>query len=101
MKFYPLEHLHRLAEGYQQLHQVAGRQVLLLHQDGQSYLFENRCPHQDASLEHAHAGAGIIRCPVHGFEFKLKNGQAVHQPHMRLTQFTPVYDGKQIGIELP
>lgn len=100
MTFYPLEPLHRLTEGYQKLHYVGGRRILLIHNQGQNYLIDNNCPHQGASFEHASISAGCLRCPLHGLDFKLDDGVALQQPGLSLTRYVPIYDGNRLGVEL-
>lgn len=103
MKFYPLEKLHQLYDGYSRSFNVAGRSLLLLQNDGKTYLITNRCPHMDAPLTRATLEPGSIRCPVHGIEFELSSGQAKGSLAGCLDQlekFPVSYEGNLLGVML-
>ena len=103
MAFYPLEKLSQLYDGYQKPFRVAGQQLLLLQQEGRTFLIENRCPHMDASLSNADQEPGILRCRVHGIEFQLSDGRACGPLAgvMPSLKFYPLaYDGNTLGVEL-
>ncbi len=104
MAFYALEHLSHLFDGYKKPFKVAGRDVLLLHVGGRSYIIENRCPHMDVPLA---SGTLLsdqkIRCRAHGIEFDLNSGRAsgaLADSLDCLVSFTPVYEGSRIGVDL-
>lgn len=101
MNYYPLERLHQLHEGYQRPFRVAGKDLLLVQSEGQTYLIENRCPHADAPLTYATVAQDLIRCPLHGIEFSLRTG-APHRSGCRkgLVKLVPAYEGQTIGIYL-
>jgi nitrite reductase/ring-hydroxylating ferredoxin subunit len=103
MAFHKLEFLSQLHDGYQKAFRVAGHNVLLIQQDGKTYLIENRCPHMDAALTNAAQEPGVLRCRVHGIEFGLNDGKA-RGPlagAMDSLKFYPVaYDGNTVGVEL-
>lgn len=103
MAFYELEKLHRLHDGYQKAFRVAGHELLLVQQEGRPYLVENRCPHMDAPLTKAQQEPGIIRCRIHGIEFKLEDGQACGPLAGTLSslKFYPLaYEGTALGVDL-
>lgn len=99
MQFYPLERLHRLYDGYQRAVTVAGRSLLVLQENSQVYIIANQCPHMDAPLTYATIKQGILRCPLHGIEFKLTTGESVLGAVGPLKRFAPVYSGDQVGVE--
>jgi nitrite reductase/ring-hydroxylating ferredoxin subunit len=101
VKYYPLEKLHQLREGYQRPFRVEGKELLLIHSEGQTYLIENLCPHMEAPLTFATIAGDYIRCPMHGIEFSLRTGS----PHMSgckngLTKLMPAYEGQTVGVVL-
>lgn len=71
MRFTPLERLINLHEGYRQAFKIDGVDIILLHEDGQTFAFSRTCPHQNYSLDYARIHQGIIVCSAHGFEFDL------------------------------
>ncbi|TQV73526.1 Rieske 2Fe-2S domain-containing protein [Exilibacterium tricleocarpae] len=103
MTFYPLEQLHRLHDGYSRPFKVAGRELLLLQVQGETYLIANRCPHMDAPLTHGTVQSGWLRCPLHGIEFDLQTGGArggVAASLAPLEKFPLAYEGNQVGVLL-
>ena len=104
MAFYALEQLSRLHDGYQRDFNVAGHALLLCQMDGRVFLIENRCPHMDVALTYAQQLPDLkLRCRAHGIEFDMNSGRAcgpLASTIAPIKQFTPVYEGTQIGIEL-
>lgn len=100
MAFVPLEKLHQLHDGYRRCFRVERLSLILLQDQGQIHLIENRCPHMDAALERGSVSNGSIRCPMHGISFRLRDGAAVNTPaHLPpLKTFVPAYEGNTIGI---
>jgi len=76
--------------------EVAGRSIGVFNVKGTFYALRNRCPHQGAPLcqgeitgttlpsqpgEYIWARDGeILRCPWHGWEFDITNGQSIYDP---------------------
>lgn len=101
LTFYPLEKLHQLYDGYKRAFRVNRLELLLIQEEGKSYLIENRCPHMDAPLTLGTIQRGYIRCPMHGISFDIKTGHASPQTPSAVgcvTIFTPAYDGNMIGV---
>ncbi|HWL51912.1 MAG TPA: Rieske (2Fe-2S) protein [Chthoniobacteraceae bacterium] len=86
-----------LREGERKLIEADGKSIGVFNVKGNYYALRNRCPHQFAPLclgkvtgyappSQAHEfpwkrDGEIIRCPWHGWEFDLKTGQSVFNPH--------------------
>ena len=104
MAFHPLAHLHQLYDGYKQVFRVAGYELLLIQNEGKTFLIENRCPHMDARLDTGDIAAEqTLRCRVHGIAFDLYSGKAqgpLGDSIDCLRRFTLVYQGNQLGVDL-
>lgn len=100
MAFYPLIKLHRLVEGYRGCFRVAGRELLLIHENGRSHLIDSRCPHAGRSLANGSCDGKVLRCPVHGLGFSLNTMQCIEQPKFKLSHYPVAYDGDTLGVEL-
>lgn len=104
MKFFPLEKLSRLEHGYRKTFSVAGRNLLLLQDEDQTYLVENRCPHQGAPLEKGPVRQGVITCPYHRLDFSLADGRHINNSNFscqnRLLCFKPEYQQDTVGVLL-
>lgn len=97
MAFVALEKLHRLHDGYRQCVRVAGLNLLLFQEEGQTYLIENRCPHAGNALNHSTIKGTQLRCNQHGLVFDLVTGRATQQNY-RLTTYPLAYEGQSIGF---
>lgn len=99
MAFYPLIKLHQLVDGYRASFRVAGREILLIQENGRSYLLDARCPHAGRSLVNGSCDGLVLRCPAHGMGFRLNDLQCIEQPRLRLSQYPLAYDGDTLGVE--
>lgn len=101
MAFVALEKLHRLYDGYRRVFRLAGREWVLLQEQGKLYCFANQCPHLNAPLLQATIHGHILRCPSHGIEFDLRNGRPKNRNICKNTlTFLPViYEVNQVGVD--
>ncbi|GAB2188952.1 Rieske (2Fe-2S) protein [Sessilibacter sp. MAH2] len=97
--FKPLEKLHRLYDGYMAAHKIDNLDVLLIQYDGKIYGFKNNCPHQNVPLTYGTLENGNIRCPLHGFEFRLRDGRPVMGACAALESVDLVYNGNVVGVD--
>ena len=103
MAYLALEKLHQLYDGYRQPLRVAGRELLLLQEEGRLYLIANRCPHMDAPLHKGSVRQHLLRCPTHGIEFDLRDGRAQGGAAACVgsLEYSPlVYEGNTVGVVL-
>lgn len=100
MTFYKLDRLVNLIDGYQKCFVIQGYSLLLIHQQGQSHLFNNLCPHQQQTLGENSLRDNLIRCPWHGLEYNLLTGKCVtkQQTQFTLTKYQLAYEGTYIGV---
>lgn len=103
MTFYALEKLINLHDGYKKAFKVAGRDLLLVQENGKAYLIKNSCPHMGVMLTSATLHPeGSIRCKAHGIEFQLESGRAVGPLANTLEclyKYEIAYDGPNLGVE--
>lgn len=101
--FHGLANLADLYDGYCEPYRIQGESLLLIQEQGQQYLIENRCPHMDAPLATGQVLGDSIRCRAHGIVFSLQTGHALGPLAETLDclKFYPVvYDGSRIGVDL-
>ena len=74
---------------------VGGREIGVVAVNGELRGVRNRCPHHGGPLclgtvrervggepgRYALAGASVLRCPWHGWEFDVTNGRSIFNPH--------------------
>ena len=103
MAFYPLANLMDLHDGYLRAFKVAGKNLLLLQEDGKTYLIEDRCPHMDAPLNSGKVVDGDIVCRAHGIAFNLSSGMAkgpLANTLACLKRFDIIFDGNKLGVDI-
>jgi nitrite reductase/ring-hydroxylating ferredoxin subunit len=70
----------------------AGGIPLLLVRDGDAvHVVENRCTHADTRLDTGRIRRCVIRCPLHGARFDLRDGSVVSGP---ATRSLPVFEAR-------
>lgn len=103
MRFYPLEKLINLHDGYSQQFKIDHLQLLLTQRQGQLYLLEAHCPHRGHPLEAAIIDNGVIQCPLHQYQFSITNGhllQQTEEPCRALKVWDIAYEGVEVGVML-
>lgn len=79
---------------------IGRHDLLLMHEGGETWLVQRRCPHADFPLERASLHGGVLRCPGHGLEFSLHSGRCRTQPALCLKQYVLEFDGPWLGVSL-
>jgi nitrite reductase/ring-hydroxylating ferredoxin subunit len=100
MAFYPLERLMNLYDGYRNVFHVAGQSLLLVQDEGRTYLMLNQCPHQRRPLDRATVVGGSITCPHHGMCFDLNTGKTADGCSHDLQFIRIAYEGNQVGVDV-
>ena len=96
-KKYDVCYADELQPGDRKIVEIAGRSIGIFNVDSEFFALRNSCPHKAAPLckgivdglvtgqkpgefEFERTGE-ILRCPWHGWEFDLKTGESVFNPH--------------------
>ena len=59
---------------------IGGRDVLVANAGGEVLATDDTCTHEDASLSCGVLSGAIVRCPLHGATFDLRNGAPLDEP---------------------
>jgi len=102
MRYYKLENLVNLSDGYRKVIQIDNHQLLLIQEGEEIFLGDNRCPHRCADLYQGSISEQQITCPGHCYRFDLKTGAAVSGDTncSPLTHYDPVFEGSELGVWL-
>ncbi len=103
MRFYPLEKLINLHDGYTGHFRIDHRQLLLFQREGERHLIEATCPHRAHPLDQASLERDTIQCPLHHYRFSLRDGgliQASEEPCRNLKVYELLYEGNEVGVML-
>ncbi len=101
MRFYPLEKLINLHDGYRREFRIDHHRLLLLQVEGDRYLIQGTCPHQEHPLSEAWVGEGCIECPLHSYRFSLASGELVQYSEeicRGLKTWALEYEGADVGV---
>lgn len=106
MKKYQVCPASELPPGERKIIEIEGRSIGVFNLEGTYYALRNLCPHQFAPLclgkvtgycetspvgEFHWAKEGeILRCPWHAWEFDIKTGRSIFNPHKVRTKNYPV-----------
>jgi 3-phenylpropionate/trans-cinnamate dioxygenase ferredoxin subunit len=118
MSKFVVSRVDEIPEGERKLVDAGGRELAVLHSDGEFYALLNRCPHQGGPLCYGqlarpvtsnHPGeysvdaeTRLIICPWHGWEFDLRSGKSFFDPARLKARAFPVEveDGKLIREQM-
>lgn len=103
MRYYSLEKLINLHDGYRKVFQIDSHHLMLLQIEGQRYLIESRCPHREYPLRSSDVQGGELVCPQHGYRFEISSGvllAASEEPCRNLHCYSLTDRGNEIGVML-
>jgi len=103
MTFHHLEKTDNLHPEYRQSFRVDGYHLLLLMHENEPYLLDNICPHAGYPMEQGKVIEGKLRCPMHGYLFRLENGDCTFHPEgpcRGIQVYDVVIKGGDVGVYL-
>jgi len=80
--------------------QIAGNSLILHRQGVTVTCYHNACTHLGSSLEEGKVENGIITCPSHGFQYKLKTGQCLTAPDVSLHSYPLKIKDDKVFVKL-
>ena len=104
MRFYPLEKLINLQDGYIGKFRIDELELLLIDRAGERHLIESRCPHREHPLDVATITDNSIECALHRYRYALSDGTLIAHTEERcrgLRVFELIYQGNEVGLMLP
>ena len=103
MRYYRLEKLINLFDGYREVFKIDNHSLMLLQIDGQRYAVESNCPHREYPLSASDVVGDELVCPKHHYRFGIGDGQlrfATEEPCRNLRCYELVYRDNEIGVVL-
>ena len=103
MRFYCLEKLINLHDGYRRVFKIDLYNLILLQIDGERFLLESHCPHRGHPLSESDISGLELHCPLHGYRFNIASGDLVYASEEKcrgLKSYELVYQQTEIGVML-
>ena len=72
--------LDELPAGTMRCVRIGGRDLLIANAAGEVLATDDTCTHEDASLSCGVLAGAIVRCPLHGATFDLRDGAPLDEP---------------------
>ena len=79
---------------------VDGRDVLLYRQGDSVSCLDNACAHMGMPLDGGQLDAGTLRCPYHGFVYRLDTGECLTVPEVQLAVHAVRVAGERVAVRL-
>ena len=102
-KFYPLIAKQDISNDSKQVFKIGQLELLLIAQEQELFLIENKCGHFGAPLEDGRLIDQTIACTHHGISFDLKTGQISNRPWENcdaIKVFEISWQDNMLGVEL-
>jgi NAD(P)H-dependent nitrite reductase small subunit len=88
-------------EGTSKAFTVGQKMVAIFHQpDGVWNAIDDYCPHMGASLAEGTLQEGVVECPWHAWQFRLKDGTWVNSPKLKIGCYEVRLLGDEIQVKL-
>ncbi|WP_372749265.1 Rieske (2Fe-2S) protein [Litorivivens sp.] len=103
MRYYALEKLINLHDGYRKTFKIDEYHLLLIQEEGERFLVDAYCPHREHSLIDATVFGDTITCPHHRYQFHLATGavlERTEEPCQNLRCYPLVEEGREVGVVL-
>ena len=92
--------LAELPDGAVESRAVDGRDVLLYRHGDSVSCLDNACAHMGMPLDGGHFDAGTLRCPYHGFVYRLDTGECLTVPEVQLALHAVKVVGARVAVRL-
>jgi nitrite reductase/ring-hydroxylating ferredoxin subunit len=79
---------------------VEGRDVLLYRHGDSVACLDNACAHMGMPLDGGHLEGGTLRCPYHGFVYRLETGECLTVPEVQLAVHAVKIVGERVAVRL-
>jgi nitrite reductase (NADH) small subunit len=99
---YPLGRLDEIPLGEGRVFRVEGQEIVVYRcRSGEVYASSAECPHRGGPLADGLVGNHSVICPLHGFQFDLRTGEASGRDCGRLVTHRIVVSDGELLLELP
>ncbi|MCB1864786.1 MAG: non-heme iron oxygenase ferredoxin subunit [Chromatiales bacterium] len=91
----------QIAPGKMQRFDGDGYRLVIANVDGRFHAADDRCTHEEASLATGNLHGCLLKCPLHGSRFDLRDGRVLDDPAEEDLRIYPCRsDGDDVIVEL-
>ena len=76
-----------LAPGKGTTVKVGGQAVAVFNVGGSFHAIDDTCPHANGTLGEGHLSDCVVSCPLHFWEFDVRNGEYLDDPDMKVATY--------------
>ena len=98
--FVPVLEEKELQEGKMKLVRIEGLPILLIKQQGQIYVIDDRCPHMGCAFSGGTIEETTIICPCHDWRFNLKTGEYEEEHLIKITSYEWRIESGKIWVKI-
>jgi 3-phenylpropionate/trans-cinnamate dioxygenase ferredoxin subunit len=98
--FVPVLEEKELQEGKMKLVRIEGLPILLIKQQGQIYVIDDRCPHMGCAFSGGTLEGTTIICPCHDWRFNLKTREYEEEPLIKITSYEWKIESGKIWVKI-
>ena len=77
---------------------VAGTPVALFNVDGDYFAIHNTCLHRQGPLGEGQLSGNVVTCPLHGWQYDVRTGQAVQNPSICVAKYEVKVEGENVFV---
>ena len=66
---------------------IGGKAIAVAKFEGSFYAIDNACPHADGPLGEGELNGPVVKCPYHGWEFDVRDGNCLTATKCKVTSF--------------
>lgn len=66
---------------------IGGKAIAVAKFEGAFYAIDNACPHADGPLGEGELNGPVVKCPYHGWEFDVRDGNCLTASNCTVTSF--------------
>ena len=89
-----------LKHGSSKIVEVDGNDIAVFNIDGVFFAISNICPHRGGSLADGSVENGIVTCPLHGWQFNLKDGSNALMPGPNVSCYKVKVEDGDVFVEV-
>ena len=89
-----------LKPGQSKMVDLDGDEIALFNVNGEFFAINNICPHRGGSLVDGSVESGIVTCPLHGWQFNVKDGQNALMPGPNVSCYKVKVEEGNVFIEM-